>query len=326
MFRFMSRTALFGYTLFLTLFINNTIAGVLDETVAHPPIPLLTESGEHVVGSGQPYSPKKSCAGSGCHDYEKITHAYHIEQGRDEARDDYGQDHGQPQLVSPGYFGGYNCMGGSNPDYTAKKQNASVDEFSDLGTPDLVMRCTRCHSGGGWMETDRNGRRYDAVDTATVDHLDGDYYSRSVNEEGESVVELWDWQASGVAENDCLLCHVNLEEMVSHDSQLDSEMTPFTHATTLRSGLMRSGKFRYAATAMFEFMDLNMKEEGEPIPLVTFKRQDDDSDGSVGASEIALDDNQLPIVAWNADALTSKGLLPSRWFAIRATTAACTAT
>ncbi|MCG7908685.1 MAG: cytochrome C [Candidatus Thiodiazotropha taylori] len=309
MFRFISRTALIGYALFITLYMTNAAAGLLDETVAHPPIPLLTESGEHVVGSGQPYSPKKSCAGSGCHDYEKITHAYHIEQGRDEARDDYGLDHGQPNLFSPGYFGGYNCMGGSNPDITAKKQNASIDEFADLGTPDLVMRCTRCHSGGGWMETDRNGRRYDAVDTTTVDYLDGDYYSRSVDEEGEAIVELWDWQASGVAENDCLLCHVNLDEMVSHDSQLDIETTPFRHATNLRSGLMRSGKFRYAATAMLEFMNLNMDEEGQPLSLVTFSRQDDEGDGSVSASDIALNDNQLPIVEWNREAFNEQGLV-----------------
>ena len=309
MFRFTSRTALIGYAFFFSLYITNAAAGLLDETVAHPPIPLLTESGEHVVGSGQPYSPKKSCAGSGCHDYEKITHAYHIEQGRDEARDDYGLDHGQPHLFSPGYFGGYNCMGGSNPDITAKKQNASIDEFADLGTPDLVMRCTRCHSGGGWMETDRNGRRYDAVDTATVDYLDGDYYSRSVDEAGEAVVELWDWQASGVAENDCLLCHVNLGEMVSHDSQLDAETTPFRHATNLRSGLMRSGQFRYAATAMLEFMNLNMEEEGQPQSLVSFKRLDEDSDGSVSAADIELDNNELPIIEWNAEAFNEQGLV-----------------
>jgi hypothetical protein len=311
MLRFKSRILrLITGLLCFSLHITSAVAGILDETVAHPPIPLLTDEGEHVLGSGKPYSPKASCAGSGCHDYDKITHAYHIEQGRDEARDDFGEEHGQPQLFSPGYFGGYNCMGGSNPDITAKKENASVEAFADLGTPDLVMRCTRCHSGGGWMEKDRNGRRYDQVDPATVDYLDGDYYSRSVNEEGEHSIDLWDWQASGVAENDCLLCHVNLGEMVIHDDQLSADSSPFEHATTLRSGLMRSGQFRYAATAMFEFINLNMSEESEqPQSLVRFTRSDEDGDGTIEAADIAPNDNGLPVVEWNADAFNDQGLV-----------------
>ncbi|MES9853919.1 MAG: hypothetical protein ABW170_19035 [Candidatus Thiodiazotropha sp. L084R] len=236
MYRFKSRIVqLFTAALFISLYTTLASAGVLDETVAHPQIPLLTEDGEHVLGSGMPYSPKASCAGSGCHDYDKITHSYHIEQGRDEARDDFGEDHGQPQLVSPGYFGGFNCMGGSNPDYLAKQTNTSIETFSDLGSPDLVKRCQRCHSGGGWMELDRNGRRYDQVDPATVDYLDGDYYSRSVDENGEPTVELWDWQSSGVVENDCLICHLNFSEMVSHDSRLSTESTPLSHASSLRT-------------------------------------------------------------------------------------------
>jgi hypothetical protein len=311
MFRFKSRIAhLAAGMLFLSLHIVFASAGVLDETVAHPPIPLLTEDGEHVLGSGKPYSPKSSCAGSGCHDYDKITHSYHIEQGRDEARDDFGVDHGQPQLVSPGYFGGYNCMGGSNPDFMAKKENASVSEFSDLGAPDLVKRCQRCHSGGGWMEKDRNGRRYDQVDPTTVNHLDGDYYSRSVNDEGEATVELWDWKSSGVVENDCLICHANFEEMVTHDTRLSTESTAFTHASDLRLSLISTGAFRYAATAMTEFINLNMSGDSEQDQaLVRFVRNDDDSDGVVDVSDISLNASGLPVVEWNAEAFNDQGLV-----------------
>jgi hypothetical protein len=286
-------------------------SGVLDETVAHPPIPLLTEDGEHVLGSGKPYSPKTSCAGSGCHDYDSITHAYHIEQGRDEARDDYGEDHGQPHLFSPGYFGGYNCMGGSNPDITAMKENASIDEFADLGTPDLVMRCARCHSGGGWMEKDRNGKRYDQVNPETVAHLDGDYYSRSVDESGEAVVEQWDWQASGVAENDCLMCHVKVDEMVSYDTRLSDESSPFNHAMYTRTGLIRGGHFRYGATGILEFLNLNMDAgSGQTLSLVSFSRDDSDGDedGELEASDLALGSDGLPVLKWNPDAFDDQGL------------------
>jgi hypothetical protein len=295
----------------LSLYHLTAFSGVLDETVAHPPIPLLTEEGDHVLGSGKPYSPKTSCAGSGCHDYDSITHAYHIEQGRDEARDDYGEDHDQPHLFSPGYFGGYNCMGGSNPDITAMKENASVDEFADLGTPDLVMRCTRCHSGGGWMEKDRNGRRYDQVNPETVPHLDGDYYSRSVDESGEAVVEQWDWQASGVAENDCLMCHVKVDEMVSYDSRLTDEQTPFNHAMYTRSALIRGGHFRYGATGILEFLNLNMDAESEQnLPLVSFSRDDSDGDedGELEASDLTMGSDDLPLIEWNPDAFDAQGL------------------
>ncbi|MES9979790.1 MAG: hypothetical protein ABW107_13685, partial [Candidatus Thiodiazotropha sp. 6PLUC5] len=311
MFRFKSRRVQTAIgVLLLNLHMTCTSAGVLDETVAHPQIPLLTEDGEHVLGSGMPYSPKASCAGSGCHDYDKITHAYHIEQGRDEARDDFGEDHGLPHLVSPGYFGGYNCMGGNNSYYLAKKENASIDAFSDKGAADLVKNCHGCHSGGGWMELDRNGRRYDHVDPATVDYLDGDYYSRSINEEGEPTVELWDWQSSGVAENDCLICHVNFSEMVSHDSRLSTETAASSHASTLRRSLISSGAFRYGATAMLEFMNLNMSGDREQDQsLVSFVRNDDDSDGVVGVSDFDLNDSGLPIVEWNADAFNEQGLV-----------------
>lgn len=311
MFRFKSRIAqLAAGVFYLSLSIVSASAGVLDETVAHPPIPLLTEDGEHVLGSGKPYSPKASCAGSGCHDYDKITHAYHIEQGRDEARDDFGADHGQPQLISPGYFGGYNCMGSNNPDFMAKKENTSISEFSDLGAADLVKRCQRCHSGGGWMEKDRNGRRYDHVDPTTVAYLDGDYYSRSVNDEGEATVELWDWQSSGVVENDCLICHLNIEEMASHDPRLSTESTAFTLASSLRSSLISSGAFRYAATAMFEFTNLNMSGDSEQDQsLVSFVRNDDDSDGVVDVTDVALNESGLPLVEWNAEAFNDQGLV-----------------
>ncbi|MEJ2609293.1 MAG: cytochrome C [Candidatus Thiodiazotropha sp.] len=292
----------------LSLFASLSSAGVLDETVAHPPIPLLTEDGEHVLGSGKPYSPRASCAGSGCHDYDKITHAYHMEQGRDEARDDYGKDHGQPQLISPGYFGGYNCMGGNNPDITAKKDNASIDDFADLGTPDQVKRCQGCHSGGGWMEKDRNGHRYDQVNPETIPNLDGDYYSRSTNDAGEATVELWDWQASGVAENDCFICHVKLDEMVTFDHRLDSDTTPFSHAMSLRGSLMGGGNFRYGATAMLEFMNLNMSgDSASDKALVSFARSGEGDD--IEVSDLVIKSDGTPELTWNSEAFDEQGLV-----------------
>ncbi|MCK4709450.1 MAG: hypothetical protein KAU21_12600, partial [Gammaproteobacteria bacterium] len=148
----------------------------IDQPELHIPIPILDEKGEHVLVSSNPYSSRKTCGG--CHDYESITHAFHIEQGRDETSDDYGALRGLTTLVGPGYYGGYNCMGSSNPQSLAKKDNASADDFGDLSSPDYVKRCLTCHAGGGWMEKDRNGNRYDETDPTTVKMFDGDYYSR----------------------------------------------------------------------------------------------------------------------------------------------------
>ncbi|MCG8426027.1 MAG: hypothetical protein MI754_01565, partial [Chromatiales bacterium] len=110
------------------------LANAIDQQVKHIPIPLLDEQGKHVLESGKPYSPRTSCGTAGCHDYDAITHAYHFETGRDEAHDDYGEKIGLPQLVSPGYFGGYNCMGGNNPDLLAKKSNPTEADFGDYGS------------------------------------------------------------------------------------------------------------------------------------------------------------------------------------------------
>ena len=129
-----------------------------DKLVDHPEIAIFDEQGENVLDSGKPYSPKKTCGT--CHDYDSITHAYHFEMGRDEANDEFGPLRGMNQLVSPGYFGGYTCMGGNSPNWLAKKENKSESDFADMGAPGLVAGCTGCHSGGGWMEKDRNGNRY----------------------------------------------------------------------------------------------------------------------------------------------------------------------
>ncbi|MEQ1636529.1 MAG: hypothetical protein ABL903_07545 [Methylococcales bacterium] len=53
-----------------------TVDNAFDQYVMHPKIPFLDEQGNNVLTSGKPYSPKKTCEGSGCHDYEKIGHSY----------------------------------------------------------------------------------------------------------------------------------------------------------------------------------------------------------------------------------------------------------
>jgi len=265
-----SRTSLFLKTM-VVLVISLTGFPLQAASVLHPAIPILDESGDHVLDSGKPYSSKVTCGTSGCHDYDSITSAFHFEMGRSEADDNYGKNHGVPILVSPGYFGGYNCMGSSNPDRLAKKLNASEADFADKGSAGLVQRCVGCHTGGGWMEKDRNGIRYDETDASAVKPFDGDYFNRGTDENNqpaeEDVVTQWDWKKSGVVEADCFLCHADRNAMVKTDPQLvtidpltgeDTASDAPAHAKELRrTMLVREGFFKYAGTGILEFLNLN---------------------------------------------------------------------
>ncbi len=295
-------------------------AQAVDEAVMHPSIPLLDEAGNHVLSSGKPYSPRTSCGTAGCHDYDSITHSFHIEQGRDEADDSFGTLRGLPQLVGPGYFGGYNCMGGNNPELTAAKHNASADDFADYGAAGITMRCQSCHAGGGWMEKDRHGRRYDETDPATVEPFDGDYFNRGTdanNQEADSsVVAQWNWKKSGVVENDCLICHVEFDRLQVMDPALQSENGPdgYDLWSVLRnSQFIDRGHFRYAATGILEYLNIKHPEGSltdQNLVTVAKTNVQSASDGHGGTTldyELRLDANGNPILNWNPRAFDQNG-------------------
>jgi hypothetical protein len=289
--------------------------------VLHPAIPILDEQGVHVLDSGKAFSSRTTCGTGGCHDYDAITSAFHFDMGRSEARDDFGIDNGVSTLVSPGYFGGYNCMGSSNPDTLANKINASEADFKDKGAAGWVQRCVGCHTGGGWMEKDRNGKRYDKTDPSTVAFLDGDYFNRGTDENNQpttvDIVSQWDWKKSGVVEADCFLCHADTTAMIKIDPQLttldpdtgeDTASDAISHAKELRrTMLVREGFFNYAGTGILEFINLN--NSGDPAndkTLLTFSR-DTDSPDAIHMSTtpnyaLNFDANDKPILKWNADA------------------------
>jgi len=290
---------------------------LVDEEKLHPAIPLLDESGANVLKSGKPYSPRTTCGQ--CHDYESITHSFHLEQGRDETDDDFGKRIGLPQLVGPGYFGGYNCMGSNNPEQLAKKENASADDFADLGAAGWIQRCESCHSGGGWMEKDRQGRRYDEVDPETVKAFDGDYYNRGTDENNQpadsSVVSRWDWKKSGVVENDCLMCHIDQNRLRVFDKRLDVEDGPDGYdlwRTLRRYKFIDQGFFRYNATAMMEYLNIRHPDGvDKDMNLVTVAKKnilvEDGRGGKDVDYELDLDKNGNPRLTWNPAAFDENG-------------------
>ena len=294
--------------------------------VLHLAIPLLDEQGNHVLDSQKAYSPKMSCGG--CHDYDAITSAYHFDMGHSESRDDFGKDSGIPLLSSPGYFGGYNCMGSTNNDWVAKKSNASEADFADRGAAGWIQRCAGCHKGGGWMEKDRDGKRYDETGTGTGTHLDGDYFNRGTDENnrqvedktvdgklvrGTSVVSQWDWKKSGVVEANCFKCHADLSGLVKTDQNVKtynrgrSVDDPARMIRNVRrDALIDYGHFRESNTAILEVLNLKHEDkQGDDATLdktlLAFDRADLDNNGEITDTELVLVDGE-PQLSWNAAA------------------------
>lgn len=282
----------------------------IDNPVIHPAIPILDESGNHVLDSGGAYSAKMTCGTAGCHDYEKITHAYHFEMGRDEAIDNYGEQRALDLITSPGYFGGYACMGGNNPDWLAKKDNSDDASFADKGTAGLVQRCDGCHTGGGWMEKDRHGNRYDEVDPATVKNLDGDYFNRGTDTNNlpttGDIVSQWDWKKSGVVEADCMMCHANFAALLPHKGSPEDDNGLSQFKTLRGKKLIDAGHFRYAGTAMLENLNLNNSgDAADNKTLVNFAKNG--SQGYRGYDFDLILENDKPKLEWNEQAFDENG-------------------
>lgn len=171
----------------------------------HPAINLLDAEGNVIdpingENAEAPFSSRQTCGQ--CHDYDTITRGYHFQMGWDEVTDDFGREHGRPWKLSDGFMGGWYPYAYRQ---LAKKNNRSADEI-DMTLYEFVgfsaaargePPCGACHPGGGGLEFDRDGERYDerqAREPELAQTLDGDYYRAR-------------WQASGVVEADCLLCH-----------------------------------------------------------------------------------------------------------------------
>lgn len=296
-------------------------ANGIDQPVLHPGFPLLDENGKHVLESGLPYSTRKSCEGSGCHDYDKITHGFHFEQGRDEVYDDYGKLRGEDigglgflglsSLVGPGYFGGYNCMQGSQTGTLTKKSNTSLADFGEWGAAGFLKACSTCHMGGGWAEKDRNGVRYDQMPVDKISNMDGDYYERSPL--SPTGLARWDWQKSGVREADCLTCHIDFSSLRKFPaSQLggndgkDGTTNAYTQWGVLQdSQFVRNGFFRYTNSAMLEFLDL---KPGTPDGLQLLRVDRTITPNTTQPNyTLNLNEQGLPKLIWNKDAFDDQG-------------------
>jgi len=168
-----------------------------------PPFYLYDEDGNIIdpvnnINAEKPYSPKQTCGK--CHDYDKITRGFHFQQGKDEAATGVLAD--RYQWVShPGNYGGNWCSPAPLYNYLSKKTNSSAKEMDMTSFTFITNGCATCHPGGGPLEYDREGFRYDkhmeemGFTAGGTNNFDGDYFQAH-------------WNRSGVIEADCNLCHL----------------------------------------------------------------------------------------------------------------------
>jgi hypothetical protein len=187
--------------------VNGTHEAIYLRDVESHPIDLTRDT--------TPYSPRQTCGY--CHDYHAIEGGYHFQQGAGDLADDFGSLHGTHDFVlSPGMVGQW------LPFYCrqlAKEEN-TYDHELDLGLFEFATsRCAVCHPGGGAMEYDRNGNRYDLYLASGGGPLlrNGDYYY--FDQDSGSITPA-PWDTAGVLEIDCLICHMPGYSMEARATQI----------------------------------------------------------------------------------------------------------
>lgn len=227
-----------------------------------PPFPLRDEAGKIINPAANPqvsapYSPRQTCGAKGCHDYDKITQGFHFQQGKGEAVPKEFAARFQ-WTTSPGNYGGNWCSPAPLYRQLARKRNTNA-RMIDMTSFDFVTAtCGNCHPGGGPMEFDRNGKRYDQVMndpssgmTAGGDNnLDGDYFKAR-------------WSETGVIEADCLLCHQPEYNYKQRNAQLANL------------------NFRWAATEGAGFGAVSGKVASGEKPKVVYNKALFDENGNV---------------------------------------------
>lgn len=199
-----------------------------------PPFKLRDEKGNIIdpingINANVPYSPKQTCGAAGCHDYNKITEGFHFTQGKGEA---VPQEMAERYLwvSSPGNYGGNWCSPAPLYRQLAAKTNKSARVIDMTSFEFVTATCGNCHPGGGPLEFDRNGKRYDlwmndpqsGLKPGGDNNFDGDYYKAR-------------WSETGVIEADCLLCHLPEYDFKKRNAQL--ALLNFKWAATEASGL-----------------------------------------------------------------------------------------
>ena len=227
-----------------------------------PPFPLRDEAGNPIdpvkgVNATAPYSPRQTCGTTGCHDYAKITEGFHFTQGKGE-KVPQAMAERYAWVSSPGNYGGNWCSPAPLYRQLAAKKNSTARTIDMTSYEFVTATCGNCHPGGGPLEFDRDGKRYDTwmrdpssnLVAGGENGLDGDYYKAR-------------WSETGVIEADCLLCHMPEYDLKKRNAELASL------------------NFRWAATAGAGLGTVSGKVAENAQPEVSYDKSRFDADGNV---------------------------------------------
>lgn len=165
-----------------------------DPSPLHPTFPLVDAEGVNVLISGQPVSTEQSCGG--CHDTAYITaHSYHAAVGQDHAVAAGRVSDGRAWDLSRGLYGKWDPV-------LYRYLTPAGDALFDLGLPDWVQTYGLRHVGGGPAAVSQDG-----ASLTTLAPVVGDPETTR-HDPATGADSAWDWQASGVVEMNCFLCHI----------------------------------------------------------------------------------------------------------------------
>ena len=186
----------------------------------HPTFPLLDEGGVNVLQSGGPVSTMRTCGA--CHDTAFIEeHSFHADVGLDNFAASGAFPGSREWDLSPGPFGKWNPL-------TYRYLSPAGDGRIDLTTAEWLQTIGARHVGGGPAVYSRDGRPL-----TDLSPTPGDPETSIIDPQTAELVP-WDWQASGVVEMNCFLCHT---------SDPDNEA---------RLAALQAGHFRWANTATLQ--------------------------------------------------------------------------
>jgi len=252
-------------------------------TAQHPPITLMDKNGDIInpiegENSDQPFSIEQTCGM--CHDYEEITSGYHFQMGWDVIDDDFGAEKNQPWNLSDGLMGKWYPYAFRQ---LAKKNNESADEI-DLTVYDFVgfsspgpgqLPCGACHPGGGGLQYDRDGNRYDetlADNPELAEEFDGDYYQSK-------------WDKSGVVEADCFVCHLEGYNFDERTTQLQQGNYQWAVVAGSRIGIV-SGSVKRGSTPEVVYNRRLFNEDGTITLKMSWPPPDDNCIYCHGAADV----------------------------------------
>ncbi len=199
--------------------------------------------------ANRPVSFRQTCGGAACHDVQRITEGYHFQMGAQELYPASKRGEHNPVDKGPAYFGKWRVF---------EQRELAPMNFTDPAqvdaTPfDWIQNEGVFHPGGGPAEYDRVGRRYDIVQTqdpSLASAYEGDYYEA-------------EWERSGVAGPDCLICHLE------------------TYEYSLRAQQLKKLNYKWAATEASGFASVEGSVEEGDLPRLLYNTEMFGADGKV---------------------------------------------